>query len=78
MNWPFHKNRPKNSLPGDQYRFYMGYSTAEKVVTERSSMQITAVYACVRVLSEAVASLPLHFYHYKEDGSKENELLPVK
>lgn len=74
MNWPFSKNRPKNSLPGDQYRFYMGYSTAEKVVTERSSMQITAVYACVRVLSEAVASLPLHFYHYKEDGSKEKAL----
>lgn len=33
-------------------------------------MQITAVYACVRVLSEAVASLPLHLYRYDDKGSK--------
>jgi phage portal protein BeeE len=30
-------------------------------------MQMTAVYACVRMLSEAVAGLPLHPYRYKED-----------
>ena len=35
-----------------------------KSVNERSSMQMTAVYSCVRILSEAVASLPLHFYEY--------------
>lgn len=34
-------------------------------------MQMTAVYSCVRVLAEAVAGLPLHFYRYAEDGSKE-------
>ena len=34
-------------------------------------MQITAVYACVRVLSEGIASLPLHLYQDKGDGSKE-------
>ena len=62
---------PKNSLAGDSYRFYMGYTDSGKVVTERSAMQITAVYACVRVLSEAVASLPLHFYRFKEGDSKE-------
>lgn len=62
---------PTNSLAGDSYRFYTGYTDSGKVVTERSAMQITAVYACVRVLSEAVASLPLHFYRYKDDGSKE-------
>jgi HK97 family phage portal protein len=33
-------------------------------------MQVTAVYACVRVLSEAVASLPLHLYRYNDEGSK--------
>lgn len=72
--WPFSKKAradPKNSLAGDAYRFYPGYATSGKAVTERSSMQITAVYACVRVLSEAVASLPLHLYHYRPDGSKE-------
>lgn len=37
-------------------------------------MQVTAVYACVRVLSEAVASLPLHLYHYTDEGSKEKAI----
>lgn len=61
---------PKNSTAGGAYRFFFGPSSAGKVVTERSSMQITAVYACVRVLSEAVASLPLHLYRYDDKGSK--------
>ena len=34
-------------------------------------MQMTAVYSCVRILSEAVAGLPLHLYRYTEEGSKE-------
>lgn len=74
MKWPFHKRTradPKDSLAGDSYRFYTGYSSSGKAVTEHSAMQITAVYACVRVLSEAVASLPLHLYHYTKEGSKE-------
>ena len=33
-------------------------------------MQMTAVYACVRILSESIAGLPLHMYRYEEDGSK--------
>ena len=34
-------------------------------------MQMTAVYSCVRILSEAVVSLPLHVYKYNGDGGKE-------
>lgn len=65
----FHsRDKPKNSTAGSAYRFYMGGSTAGKNVTERSAMQITAVYSCVRVLSEAVAGLPLHVYKYRSDG----------
>jgi HK97 family phage portal protein len=33
-------------------------------------MQLTAVYACVRVLSEAIAQLPLHLYKYTENGKE--------
>ena len=62
---------PKNSTAGSSYRFFFGPSSAGKRVNERSAMQITAVYACVRVLSEAVASLPLHLYRYDDKGSKE-------
>lgn len=31
-------------------------------VTPRSSLQTAAVYACIRIISEAVASLPVHVY----------------
>ena len=34
-------------------------------------MQITAVYACVRVLAEAVAGLPLHLFRLKGNAGKE-------
>jgi len=37
-------------------------------------MQMTAVYACVRILSEAIAGLPLHLYRYGKDGNKEKAL----
>ena len=61
----------KDRTAGSSFAFFMGSSSSGKSVTERSAMQMTAVYACVRILSEAVAGLPLHFYRYKEDGSKE-------
>ncbi len=65
------RDRPKNATSGSAFRFYLGTSTAGKSVSERSAMQMTAVYACVRVLSEAVAGLPLHLYRYTDQGSKE-------
>ena len=52
----------------------MGGSTSGKNVNERSAMQMTAVYACVRILSEAVAGLPLHLYRYNSEGGKEKAM----
>jgi HK97 family phage portal protein len=52
----------------------VGGSSAGKIVTERSAMQMTAVYACVRILSEAVAGLPLQLYRYNDEGGKEKAL----
>ena len=68
------RDKPQNRTAGSRYSFFMGNSTAGKPVTERSAMQMTAVYSCVRILSEAVAGLPLHLYRYKEDGGKEKAL----
>ena len=68
----FHsRDKPQNRTTGSTYTFFMGGSTAGKNVNERSAMQMTAVYACVRILSEAIAGLPLHLYHSKTDGGKE-------
>lgn len=64
----------KDRTAGSSFAFFMGSSSSGKSVTERSAMQMTAVYACVRILSEAVAGLPLHFYRYKDDGSKEKAI----
>lgn len=40
-------------------------------VDEFSAMQMSAVNACVRILSETVASLPLHLYRRNDNGSPE-------
>lgn len=64
------RHKPQNRMAGSAYTFFMGGSTAGKAVNERSAMQMTAVYSCVRILSEAIAGLPLHLYMYTEDGNK--------
>lgn len=66
----FKKRKATNSLNGSGYRFMMGGSTSGKHVNERSAMQMTAVYACVRILSESIASLPVHLYQNETEGSK--------
>ena len=64
------RDKPQNRTAGSSYSFFMGGTTSGKAVTERSAMQMTAVYSCVRILSEAVAGLPLHLYRYGDDKSK--------
>ena len=65
------RDAPKNRTSGSAYSFFMGGSTSGKRVNERSAMQMTAVYSCVRILSEAVAGLPLHLYKYTDSGRRE-------
>ena len=68
------RDKPQNRTTGSAYSFFFGGSSAGKRVNERSAMQMTAVYSCVRILAEAVAGLPLHLYRYKEDGGKEKAI----
>ena len=68
------RDKPQNRPTGSAYSFFFGGSSSGKRVNERSAMQMTAVYSCVRILAEAVAGLPLHLYRYKEDGGKEKAL----
>lgn len=65
------RDKPQNRTAGSGYTFFLGGSSSGKAVTERSAMQMTAVYSCVRILSEAVAGLPLHLYRYNDSGGKE-------
>ena len=68
------RDKPQNRTAGSAYSFYMGGSSSGKAVTERSAMQMTAVYSCVRILAEAIAGLPLHLYKYTENGGKEKAI----
>ena len=68
------RDAPKNRTSGSAYSFFMGGSTSGKRVNERSAMQMTAVYSCVRILSEAVAGLPLHLYQYTDGGRREKSV----
>ena len=68
------RDAPSNRTSGSSYSFLMGSTTSGKRVNERTSMQMTAVYSCVRILSEAVASLPLNVYRYTDTGGKEKAI----
>lgn len=68
------RDKPSNATAGNAYRFLFGSPTFGKAVTERSAMQMTAVYSCLRILAEAVTGLPLHLYHYTDTGSKEKAI----
>lgn len=65
------RDKPQDALNGSGYSFMFGRSAAGQAVNERSAMQMSAVYACVRILAESIASLPLHFYQYNDAGGKE-------
>ena len=65
------RDKPKNSTAGSFLSFFFGNTSSGKRVNERTAMQITAVYACIRILSESIAQLPLHLYKYNKVGGKE-------
>jgi HK97 family phage portal protein len=46
-------------------------------VTAESSMRVAAVYGCVRVISETVASLPLHIYRRTSNGKERADTHPL-
>lgn len=65
------RDKPVDKAADAGYSFLFGRTTSGKPVNETTAMQTTAVYACVRILSEAIASLPVHVYQYKDGGGKE-------
>ncbi len=76
MNWnPFRRHKtqaPKNALElgsSELYELLAGApSGAGVVVNETSALRVTAVYACVRLIAGAIASLPLATYRRTDDG----------
>ena len=69
-DWTDEKNwyKPRDSVSAAPV-FYFGTSGAGKSVTAQTAIQLSTVYACVRVISETVASLPLGVYEATDDGN---------
>ena len=64
------RDKPQNSYDSPSYTYFFGRANSGKRVTDRTALQHIAVYACVRVLSEAIAQLPLHVYKYNDKGKE--------
>ena len=59
----------ENNVRDSGQTFVFGRADSGERVDEKSAMQIATVYACVRLLAETVAGLPLHLYRTKDGGS---------
>lgn len=70
------REKPENSL-SSRFSFFFGGTTSGKTVTERTALQTSAVYSCVRILSETIASLPLHVYEVTKSGSEKADKHPL-
>lgn len=71
LNWLFRsRDKPKNLFTGGG-SFTFGLTSSGNRVNSHTAMQMSAVYACVCILSEAIAEIPLNFYRYTADGGKE-------
>lgn len=64
------KQKADNSISTSKSLFYSGSSSAGAFVNEQTAMQTAAVHACVRVIAEAVASLPLNVYRYEDRATR--------
>lgn len=71
LSFPRFKARDKpTDAVSSAAQVFFGSSGSGKSVSAMSAMQMSAVYACVRVIAETVASLPLNVYEVTDKGSK--------
>ncbi len=61
----------RNDVRDSGTLFVFGKANSGEQVDEKSAMQIATVYACVRLLSESVAQLPLHLYKATDPDGQE-------
>lgn len=67
LNW---LGVPISLTNGDFFQEWFGTSSSGKVVTADKAIALSAVWACVRLLSESVSTLPLKVYQRAPDGSR--------
>ncbi|HAX5241945.1 TPA: phage portal protein [Escherichia coli] len=67
LNW---LGVPLSLTTGEFWQEWYGTSSSGKVVTADKVIRLSAVWACVRLLSESVSTLPLRIYERQPDGSR--------
>ncbi|EPK4544180.1 phage portal protein [Serratia marcescens] len=67
LNW---LGVPISLTTGTFWQEWFGTSSSGKVVTADKAMQLSAVWACIRLLSESVSTLPMKVYRREADGSR--------
>lgn len=67
LNW---LGVPISLTTGTFWEECFGTSSSGKVVTADKAIQLSAVWACVRLLSESISTLPLKIYVRQPDGSR--------
>lgn len=63
------RDKPSNALSGNSHSFFVGQTTSGRRVNEKTAMTMSAVYSCVRILSETLASLSLQVYQVSDEGT---------
>ncbi|WP_272582575.1 phage portal protein [Providencia sp. PROV257] len=67
LNW---LGVPISLTNGEFWQEWSGVSTSGKLVTADKAMQLSTVWACVRLLSESISTLPIKIYQSRSDGSR--------
>lgn len=78
LNW---LGVPISLTTGEFWQEWAGTSSSGKTVTVDRALQLSTVWACVRLLSESISTLPLKIYTRQPDGSRrlatDNPLYPI-
>ena len=64
------RDKPKGAVSAAT-TFSFGMAGSGKSVNARTAIQVSAVYACVRVIAETVASVPLFSFRAGQDRQPE-------
>lgn len=67
LNW---LGVPISLTTGTFWQEWFGTSSSGKVVTADKAIQLSSVWACIRLLSESISTLPLKVYMRESDGSR--------
>ena len=65
------RDKPRDAVSAAT-TFFFGSSASGKSVNPKNAVQVSTVYACVRVIAETIASLPVGVYETTANGSQKS------